>query len=70
MSDIQSTSLQSTSLEEIRLYAERYGLKDLPEDQFSRLAELAQTVRETGLALPRMPSEEDEPAHLFSVQPR
>jgi hypothetical protein len=65
MSDIQSTSLA-----EIMLYAERCGLKDLPEDQFSRLAELAQTVRETGLALPRMPSEEDEPAHLFSVRPR
>ena len=63
MSDIHAVSLT-----EIRLHAERCGLKDLPEDQFARMAELARTVAETGLALPRMPSEEDEPAHLFSVR--
>lgn len=58
---------KTTSLKEIRLYAERHGLKGLPEDQFARLAELTTTVREAGLAIPRMPSEEDEPAHLFAV---
>lgn len=61
------SDIQTTSLEEMRLYAERHGLKGLPEGQFSRLAELAKTVREAGLAVPRMPSEEDEPAHLFLV---
>ncbi|MDQ8726644.1 hypothetical protein [Bradyrhizobium sp. LHD-71] len=61
------SNVQSTSEAEVRLYAERCGLKDLPQEQFARLAELTQTVRETGLALPRMPSEEDEPAHLFTV---
>lgn len=61
------SNIQTNELDEIRLYAERYGLKGLPEDQFVRLAALATTVRETGLTLPRMPSEEDEPAHLFTV---
>ncbi|WP_029003126.1 hypothetical protein [Azorhizobium doebereinerae] len=59
--------IQTATDAEIRLYAERHGLRDLPEAQVARLAELAKTVRETGLAIPRMPSEEDEPAHLFTV---
>ena len=61
------SDIQTTGLEEIRLYAQRHGLQGLPEEQFARLAELARTVREAGLALPRMPSEESEPAHLFTV---
>lgn len=61
------SDLQTPTLEEIRLYAARHGLKDLPDDQFARLAELAQTVRAAGLALPRQPSKEDEPAHLFTM---
>ena len=61
------SDIQTTSLDEIRLYAERHGLKGLPEAQFARLAELATTVREAGLAIPRMPSEEIEPAHLFTI---
>lgn len=61
------SDIQTTSLDEIRLYAERHGLKGLPEEQFARLAKLATTVRETGLSLPRMPSEEHEPAHQFTV---
>lgn len=61
------SEIQTTSRDEIRLYAERHGLRHLPEDQFTRLAELARTVREAGLAIPRMPFEEDEPAHLFTV---
>ena len=67
MSDTQTSDIQTTSLDEIRLYAQRHGLKGLPEDQFARLAELAKTVREAGIALRRMPSEEQEPAHLFTV---
>ncbi|GGF55119.1 hypothetical protein GCM10007301_13380 [Azorhizobium oxalatiphilum] len=61
------SDLQTPTIEEIRLYAARHGLQGLPEDQFARLGELAQTVREAGLALPRMPSKEDEPAHLFTM---
>ncbi|WP_341990546.1 hypothetical protein [Azorhizobium sp. AG788] len=61
------SDIQTSTTDEIRLYAARHGLTGLPEDQFSRLSELAQTVRAAGLALPRMPSEEDEPAHLFTV---
>jgi hypothetical protein len=64
------SDIQTTSLDEIRLYAERHGLNGLPEAQFARLAELAKTVREAGLGVRRMPSEENEPAHLFTVTPR
>lgn len=63
------SDIQTTGLDEIRLYAERHGLKGLPEQQLARLAELATTVREAGLSIPRMPSEEIEPAHLFTVTP-
>lgn len=59
--------VQTSSLAEIRLYVERHGVTGFPEEQLARLAELATTVREAGLAIPRMPSEEDEPAHLFTV---
>jgi hypothetical protein len=63
-----ATDLTSAT-DEVRLYAARHGLAGFPEDQFARLAEIATMVRETGLAIPRMPSEEDEPAHLFTATP-
>jgi hypothetical protein len=53
--------------DELRLYARRHELTSLPDEHFERLAELAEKVRTTGLAIARMPSEEDEPAHAFSV---
>jgi hypothetical protein len=53
--------------DELRLYATRQGLRSLPDEHCERLAELAEKVRATGLAIARMPSEEDEPAHGFAV---
>jgi hypothetical protein len=52
--------------EEIAAYSLRYGLS-LSDPLMARLRELANKVSEGGRAIPRMPSEDFEPALTFTV---
>ena len=54
-------------LAEARIYATRYGLTGLSEAQLAELAVIFDKAATAGLAIPRMPSKEDEPAHVFHV---
>ena len=52
---------------EVEIFARRHGLTNLASEHLARLAELADRVAETSRALPRLPSKNNEPAHVFSV---
>ncbi|WP_158747015.1 hypothetical protein [Acidisphaera sp. L21] len=63
MSDFVTTAL---SEEDMRAYAARHGLTNLPPDQIARMRGLAVRVAQTGGNLARMPEKSDEPAFTFA----
>jgi hypothetical protein len=52
--------------DDMRAYAARHGLTNLPPEQISRMAGLAVRVAQVGGGLPRMPEKSDEPAFTFA----
>jgi hypothetical protein len=52
--------------DDIRAHCERYGLK-LPEPMMRRMHELSSNVSLTGMAIPRMPAKDREPAWVFNL---
>lgn len=57
-------------LAETERYAARYGLTELAPAMLAELATLFDKTAAAGLAIPRPPSKEDEPAHVFRVPVR
>jgi hypothetical protein len=55
------------TLEEIKVYAKRYGLTTMLPEHLERMVELANQVAAAGTAMPRMPKKSDEPASTFRV---
>jgi hypothetical protein len=51
---------------DIQAHCERYGLH-LPETSMRRMQELSSNVSLTGMAIPRMPSKDCEPAWIFAM---
>jgi aspartyl-tRNA(Asn)/glutamyl-tRNA(Gln) amidotransferase subunit A len=67
MPNTSSPQLAPELLDEARRYAARYGLDRLDDGGLAELASLFDKAASAGLAVPRMPSKEDEPAHVFRV---
>ncbi|OZI62417.1 hypothetical protein [Bordetella genomosp. 11] len=51
---------------DIQAHCDRYGLR-LSEPMMRRMHELSSAVTRTGMAIPRMPSKEHEPAFVFDL---
>lgn len=51
---------------DIQAHCDRYGLR-LPEPLMRRMLELSSNVSLTGLAIPRMPYKDREPAFVFNI---
>lgn len=51
---------------DIQAHCDRYGLR-LPEPLMRRMQELSSTVTQTGMAIPRMPYKDREPAFIFNL---
>jgi aspartyl-tRNA(Asn)/glutamyl-tRNA(Gln) amidotransferase subunit A len=67
MPDATPPQVSPDLLDEARRYAARYGLDMLDEGGLAELASLFEKTASAGLAIPRMLSKEDEPAHVFRV---
>ena len=55
------------SAEEIKSYAERYGVTGLNDEALGRLREIADKVAIASAKIPRVPRKDDEPAPVFHV---
>jgi hypothetical protein len=51
---------------DIQAHCDRYGLR-LPEPLMRRMQELSSNVTLTGMAIPRMPRKDREPAFIFNL---
>jgi hypothetical protein len=51
---------------DIEAHCQRYGL-ELSEPLMRRMLELSSNVAATGMAIPRMPSKDCEPAFIFAM---
>jgi aspartyl-tRNA(Asn)/glutamyl-tRNA(Gln) amidotransferase subunit A len=67
MPDTSPPAIPPDLLAEAQAHARRYGLAALSPDMLAELATLFDKAASTGLAIPRMASKEDEPAHVFRV---
>ncbi|TNC14045.1 amidase [Methylobacterium terricola] len=67
MPDTTPNQVPPERLAEAERYATRYGLTALAPAEVAELALLLDRTAAAGLAIPRQPSKEDEPAHVFRV---
>ncbi|GJD53254.1 Putative amidase AmiD [Methylobacterium crusticola] len=67
MPDTSPPAVPPELLAEAGAYARRYGLTELSPAMLAELAALFDKAASAGRAIPRMPSKEDEPAHVFRV---
>ncbi len=67
MPDTTPPPVHPEQLAEAERYAARYGLSALSPVEVAELALLLDKTAAAGLAIPRQPSKEDEPAHVFRV---
>jgi hypothetical protein len=61
------TDTPAWTLDEIVVYAKRYGLTTMRDDHLVRMVELANVVAAAGTAIPRQTKKSDEPASTFRV---
>jgi hypothetical protein len=60
------TTNQLWTAADIQAHCDRYGLR-LPEPLMRRMQELSSNVSLTGMAIPRMPYKDREPAFVFNL---
>jgi len=64
------TQAPNPSVDDIAVFARRYGLDKLTPEHLARMAELAVYVADLGRTLPRPANKHDRPASTFDVSGR